>query len=103
VIISSPDGLAMKAPCYRVTSVGLHVRSDDNLADKTIGEKIENADLLQEAIGSSTEQTQVASDPEAPQSEPITWLKISQPVEGWVAKDNLSSSNDCSAAATGKN
>ncbi len=81
----------MKPPCYSVTSASLPVRSDNNLEDEIIGEKLENSDLSQGDFVSSTEQRQVAPDPEAPQSEPITWLKISQPVQGWVDQRQLES------------
>jgi CHAT domain len=80
---------ALKPPCYRVISSGLHVRSDNNLKDTDIGEKIDNADLSPGDIVVSTEQRQKASNPEASQPETITWLKISKPVEGWVAERQL--------------
>ena len=79
---------ALNPPCYRVNvDVGdpLKVRSDDDTTDGIIGAAIDKLD--RGTIVVSKEERQKANHPERP--EVITWLKISKPIEGWVAERQL--------------
>ena len=80
--------IELKPPCYRVNvDVGdpLKVRADDDITDGIIGTAIDKLD--RGTIVVSKEERQQAKHPERP--EVITWLKISKPIEGWVAERQL--------------
>jgi CHAT domain len=87
----SPTGEVTVLPdpqCYKVhDSSPRSVRSDDDITDGVMGEKI--GELEDGATVISGGKTQEAHHADAPNTS--TWLQITEPIQGWVSMNDLES------------
>ncbi|HEY9696663.1 MAG TPA: caspase family protein [Trichocoleus sp.] len=87
-VLPSPElltGAKLYNHCFRVTGLGVNIRSDDNLNDQIVGEVVRTVNVGDPVL--ATEETQVAQTLE--DQEMRIWLKITSPVEGWITRGFL--------------